>query len=398
MQKRNKILFLLSILIIPFITHAEEIEVKYPIYINDNFKIETNKGIITKYQWINDETYNNQISGTTEQLDSLYSRIDSKEDKINEYKDIIKDLETSVNTKNEALKYVTEKKSALDSLSDKFNNLINNPMTSSSESAYNSLVKEYMSFINEYNSKLDSFDEKNYSINTNIKYIDYSSSSLSSINNYTFDMIFDKSTNSKKQYSIEDLWDIIRDNRSKIPNLLSDIDYDDSEEELNDKKEEYTVIENEYNKVKSELDDLLKVSNDLEYRKNNRMPLDSLWKETTDGNINEIPKQAGKWILCLNINNGNKNKTLSIVYDINEKKDDLTTKTVIVEDSKAANFLVGNSTDAIDNLNENNMIENNVVEENPNTGTFIKAGSVLILIAFISILNITIKRKKLYKI
>lgn len=398
MQKRNKILFLLSILIIPFITHAEEIEVKYPIYINDNFKIETNKGIITKYQWINDETYNNQISGTTEQLDSLYSRIDSKEDKINEYKDIIKDLETSVNTKNEALKYVTEKKSALDSLSDKFNNLINNPMTSSSESAYNSLVKEYMSFINEYNSKLDSFDEKNYSINTNIKYIDYSSSSLSSINNYTFDMIFDKSTNSKKQYSIEDLWDIIRDNRSKIPNLLSDIDYDDSEEELNDKKEEYTVIENEYNKVKSELDDLLKVSNDLEYRKNNRIPLDSLWKETTDGNINEIPKQAGKWILCLNINNGNKNKTLSIVYDINEKKDDLTTKTVIVEDSKAANFLVGNSTDAIDNLNENNMIENNVVEENPNTGTFIKAGSVLILIAFISILNITIKRKKLYKI
>lgn len=398
MQKRNKILFLLSILIIPFITHAEEIEVKYPIYINDNFKIETNKGIITKYQWINDETYNNQISGPTEQLDSLYSRIDSKEDKINEYKDIIKDLETSVNTKNEALKYVTEKKSALDSLSDKFNNLINNPMTSSSESAYNSLVKEYMSFINEYNSKLDSFDEKNYSINTNIKYIDYSSSSLSSINNYTFDMIFDKSTNSKKQYSIEDLWDIIRDNRSKIPNLLSDIDYDDSEEELNDKKEEYTVIENEYNKVKSELDDLLKVSNDLEYRKNNRIPLDSLWKETTDGNINEIPKQAGKWILCLNINNGNKNKTLSIVYDINEKKDDLTTKTVIVEDSKAANFLVGNSTDAIDNLNENNMIENNVVEENPNTGTFIKAGSVLILIAFISILNITIKRKKLYKI
>lgn len=398
MQKRNKILFLLSILIIPFITHAEEIEVKYPIYINDNFKIETNKGIITKYQWINDETYNNQISGTTEQLDSLYSRIDSKEDKINEYKDIIKDLETSVNTKNEALKYVTEKKSALDSLSDKFNNLINNPMTSSSESAYNSLVKEYMSFINEYNSKLDSFDEKNYSINTNIKYIDYSSSSLSSINNYTFDMIFDKSTNSKKQYSIEDLWDIIRDNRSKIPNLLSDIDYDDSEEELNDKKEEYTVIENEYNKVKSELDDLLKVSNDLEYRKNNRIPLDSLWKETTDGNINEIPKQAGKWILCLNINNGNKNKTLSIVYDINEKKDDLTTKTVIVEDSKAANFLVGNSTDAIDNLNENNMIENNVVEENPNTRTFIKAGSVLILIAFISILNITIKRKKLYKI
>lgn len=398
MQKRNKILFLLSILIIPFITHAEEIEVKYPIYINDNFKIETNKGIITKYQWINDETYNNQISGTTEQLDSLYSRIDSKEDKINEYKDIIKDLETSVNTKNEALKYVTEKKSALDSLSDKFNNLINNPMTSSSESAYNSLVKEYMSFINEYNSKLDSFDEKNYSINTNIKYIDYSSSSLSSINNYTFDMIFDKSTNSKKQYSIEDLWDIIRDNRSKIPNLLSDIDYDDSEEELNDKKEEYTVIENEYNKVKSELDDLLKVSNDLEYRKNNKMPLDSLWKETTDGNINEIPKQAGKWILCLNINNGNKNKTLSIVYDINEKKDDLTTKTVIVEDSKAANFLVGNSTDAIDNLNENNMIENNVVEENPNTGTFIKAGSILILIAFISILNITIKRKKLYKI
>lgn len=398
MQKRNKILFLLSILIIPFITHAEEIEVKYPIYINDNFKIETNKGIITKYQWINDETYNNQISGTTEQLDSLYSRIDSKEDEINEYKDIIKDLETSVNTKNEALKYVTEKKSALDSLSDKFNNLINNPMTSSSESAYNSLVKEYMSFINEYNSKLDSFDEKNYSINTNIKYIDYSSSSLSSINNYTFDMIFDKSTNSKKQYSIEDLWDIIRDNRSKIPNLLSDIDYDDSEEELNDKKEEYTVIENEYNKVKSELDDLLKVSNDLEYRKNNRMPLDSLWKETTDGNINEIPKQAGKWILCLNINNGNKNKTLSIVYDINEKKDDLTTKTVIVEDSKAANFLVGNSADAIDNLNENNMIENNVVEENPNTGTFIKAGSVLILIAFISILNITIKRKKLYKI
>lgn len=398
MQKRNKILFLLSILIIPFITHAEEIEVKYPIYINDNFKIETNKGIITKYQWINDETYNNQISGTAEQLDSLYSRIDSKEDKINEYKDIIKDLETSVNTKNEALKYVTEKKSALDSLSDKFNNLINNPMTSSSESAYNSLVKEYMSFINEYNSKLDSFDEKNYSINTNIKYIDYSSSSLSSINNYTFDMIFDKSTNSKKQYSIEDLWDIIRDNRSKIPNLLSDIDYDDSEEELNDKKEEYTVIENEYNKVKSELDDLLKVSNDLEYRKNNRIPLDSLWKETTDGNINEIPKQAGKWILCLNINNGNKNKTLSIVYDINEKKDDLTTKTVIVEDSKAANFLVGNSTDAIDNLNENNMIENNVVEENPNTRTFIKAGSVLILIAFISILNITIKRKKLYKI
>lgn len=398
MQKRNKILFLLSILIIPFITHAEEIEVKYPIYINDNFKIETNKGIITKYQWINDETYNNQISGTAEQLDSLYSRIDSKEDKINEYKDIIKDLETSVNTKNEALKYVTEKKSALDSLSDKFNNLINNPMTSSSESAYNSLVKEYMSFINEYNSKLDSFDEKNYSINTNIKYIDYSSSSLSSINNYTFDMIFDKSTNSKKQYSIEDLWDIIRDNRSKIPNLLSDIDYDDSEEELNDKKEEYTVIENEYNKVKSELDDLLKFSNDLEYRKNNRMPLDSLWKETTDGNINEIPKQAGKWILCLNINNGNKNKTLSIVYDINEKKDDLTTKTVIVEDSKAANFLVGNSTDAIDNLNENNMIENNVVEENPNTRTFIKAGSVLILIAFISILNITIKRKKLYKI
>lgn len=398
MQKRNKILFLLSILIIPFITHAEEIEVKYPIYINDNFKIETNKGIITKYQWINDETYNNQISGTAEQLDSLYSRIDSKEDKINEYKDIIKDLETSVNTKNEALKYVTEKKSALDSLSDKFNNLINNPMTSSSESAYNSLVKEYMSFINEYNSKLDSFDEKNYSINTNIKYIDYSSSSLSSINNYTFDMIFDKSTNSKKQYSIEDLWDIIRDNRSKIPNLLSDIDYDDSEEELNDKKEEYTVIENEYNKVKSELDDLLKVSNDLEYRKNNRMPLDSLWKETTDGNINEIPKQAGKWILCLNINNGNRNKTLSIVYDINEKKDDLTTKTVIVGDSKAANFLVGNSTDAIDNLNENNMIENNVVEENPNTGTFIKAGSVLILIAFISILNITIKRKKLYKI
>lgn len=398
MQKRNKILFLLSILIIPFITHAEEIEVKYPIYINDNFKIETNKGIITKYQWINDETYNNQISGTTEQLDSLYSKIDSKEDKINEYKDIIKDLETSINTKNEALKYVTEKESALDSLSDKFNNLINNPMTSSSESAYNSLVKEYMSFINEYNSKLDSFDEKNYSINTSIEYIDYSRSSLSSINNYTFDMIFDKSTNSKKQYSVEDLWDIIRDNRSKIPNLLSDIDYDDSEEELNDKKEEYTVIENEYNKIKSESDNLLKVLNDLEYRKNNRMPLDDSWKETTDGNITEIPTQAGKWILCLNINNRNQNKTLSIIYDINEKKDDLTTKTVIVEDSKAANFLVGNSTDAIDNLNENNMIENNVVEENPNTGTFIKAGSILIIIAFLSVLNITRKRKKLYEI
>lgn len=398
MQKRNKILFLLSFLIIPFITHAEEIEVKYPIYINDNFKIETNKGIITKYQWINDEIYNNQISGTTEQLDSLYNSIDSKEDKINEYKDIIKDLETSINTKNEALKYVTEKESALDSLSDKFNNLINNPMTSSSESAYNSLVKEYMSFINEYNSKLDSFDEKNYSINTSIEYIDYSKLSLSSINNYTFDMIFDKSTNSKKQYSIEDLWDIIRDNRSKIPNLLSDIDYDESEEKLNDKKEEYTVIENEYNRVKTELDGLLKVLNDLEYKKNNRMPLDSSWKETTDGNISEIPTQAGKWILCLNINNGNQNKTLSIVYDINEKKDDLTTKTVIVEDSKASNFLVGNSTDAIDNLNENNMIENNVVEENPNTGTFIKAGSILILIAFISILNITRKRKKLYKI
>ncbi len=398
MQKRNKILFLLSILIIPFITHAEEIEVKYPIYINDNFKIETNKGIITKYQWINDETYNNQISGTTEQLDSLYSKIDSKEDKINEYKDIIKDLETSINTKNEALKYVTEKKSALDSLSDKFNNLINNPMTSSSESAYNSLVKEYMNFINEYNSKLDSFDEKNYSINTSIKYIDYSDSSLSSIDYYTFDMIFDKSTNSKNQYHIEDLWDFVRDNRSKISNLLSDIDYDDSEEELNDKKEEYTVIENEYNKIKSELDNLLKVLNDLEYRKNNRMPLDDSWKETTDGNITEIPTQAGKWILCLNINNGNQNKTLSIVYDINEKKDDLTTKTVIVEDSKAANFLVGNSTDAIDNLNENNMIENNVVEENPNTGTFIKAGSILIIIAFLSVLNITRKRKKLYKI
>lgn len=398
MQKRNKILFLLSILIIPFITHAEEIEVKYPIYINDNFKIETNKGIITKYQWINDETYNNQISGTTEQLDSLYSKIDSKEDKINEYKDIIKDLETSINTKNEALKYVTEKESALDSLSDKFNNLINNPMTSSSESAYNSLVKEYMSFINEYNSKLDSFDEKNYSINTSIKYIDYSDSSLSSIDYYTFDMIFDKSTNSKNQYHIEDLWDFVRDNRSKISNLLSDIDYDDSEEELNDKKEEYTVIENEYNKIKSESDNLLKVLNDLEYRKNNRMPLDNSWKETTDGNITEFPTQAGKWILCLNINNGNQNKTLSIVYDINEKKDDLTTKTVIVEDSKAANFLVGNSTDAIDNLNENNMIENNVVEENPNTGTFIKAGSILIIIAFLSILNITRKRKKLYKI
>lgn len=386
MKKLLKRLSVLGILLIPFLVNAEEIEVKYPAYVNKNFKVEFNKNYNMKYQWVDylsEEEQNAKIDEIALKYDAEYEEVSNS---INDKNELIKDLEIKIKDTEEIVNCLEETKGYQLRLRDRIVELgdrilvyANNPTQEGADS-YLGYFSEYISMTRTYNNEFGDLC---------IKCFDKLYDESVSFNNYILDPEINYFTPDNLMNGpstlYDDLEDIISDNKQRIIEFSDELTYliNRYSDLLLNNKNKLSTEKNNLQALNTRLTEIYNEYEEEVYSVLNIKYDDNNWKPSTDGSV-EIP-EPGNYILWLSFNNETDSKVLGIVYYTSDFKDDNKIGSVNLDTSDSEfEFIISsweNSDDEEPPLPDSPTHEaNDPTNENPKTGMFISFGSIILLL------------------